>query len=91
MSKTRSIEVNELLQQALSIIKKEITKIEKNQVDQLIDRTAAMTLNDYLRTLLTMKREVRADNMEEQLEDLDDQEMAALAKQAATFLKGKVK
>lgn len=78
--------VDDLLQQGLSIIQDEIKKLQSNQVDQLLDPKASASLNDYLRTLLAMKREERQANMEEDLEKLNDQELHALAKQAMKFI-----
>jgi len=85
--KKKPVDVEQLLQQCLSVIQQELNKIEKNQVDALIDRQASMTLNEYTRTLISMKREVRQTNMEDDLDKLEDHELNALAQQAATYLK----
>lgn len=78
----KPVDVDQLLQQGLQVIQTEINKIEKNQVDLLIDRTAAQTLNEYLRTLIALKREGRQAHIEEDLENMEDDELKVLAKQA---------
>ncbi len=83
----KPVDVDVLLQQGLLVIQQEISKIEKNEVDKLIDRTAAQTLNEYLRTLIALKREGRQAHMEEDLEKLEDDQPRDLAIQASTYLK----
>lgn len=85
--KKKPVDVDQLLQQGLAVIQQELEKIAKNQVDQLIDRSAAMTLNEYLRTLISLKKEGRQSQMEEDLEKLEDEDLKALSKQAMEYLK----
>ena len=85
--KKKPVDVDQLLQQGLAVIQQELSKIEKNQVDELIDRQAAMTLNEYLRTLIAMKKEGRQANMEEDLNKIEDEDLKVLAKQATEYLK----
>lgn len=84
--KKKPVDVDQLLQQGLAVIQQEINKIEKNQVDQLIERTAAQTLNEYLRTLISLKKEGRQSQMEEDLDKMDDEELKAAAKAAMNYL-----
>jgi hypothetical protein len=81
MAKRKILDVNQLLQEGLGIIQQEVEKIKKNKVIELLDTKAAATLNDYMRTLLAMKREDRAAEVEETLEKLSDEELNKLAEQ----------
>ncbi len=86
MVKKKAANVDELLQQGFDVIQGEFDKFKKGQTDNLLDQKAATILNDYMRTLLAMKREERQANMEEDLEKLDDANLQELAKQAMKFI-----
>lgn len=86
MVKKKTVNVDELLQQGFAVIQGEFEKFKKNQTADLLDQKAATILNDYMRTLLAMKREERQANMEEDLEKLDDANLQELAKQAMKFI-----
>lgn len=82
----KEIDIQSLSNRGLAIIEAEIAKIEAGKVAELIDHKAAATLNDYLRTLISMKREDRQVKMQEELERLSDNDLDSLAKQAVTYL-----
>jgi hypothetical protein len=88
MAKKKAINIDDLLQQGFSIIQDEIKRLQKG-TPQLLSQEAAQVLNNYLRTLLAMKREERQDVLSEDLTALNDQELDKLAQQAMTFVKKK--
>jgi len=88
MPKKKAINIDDLLQQGFSIIQDEIKRLQKG-APQLLSQESAQVLNNYLRTLLAMKREERQDVLSEDLTALNDQELDKLAAQAMTFVKKK--
>lgn len=88
MAKKKAINIDDLLQQGFSIIQDEIKRLQKG-TPQLLSQESAQVLNNYLRTLLAMKREERQEVLAEDLTQLDDQELDKLAQQAITFVKKK--
>ena len=86
MVKKKTVDVDQLLSQGLTIFQEEITKLSKGETDKLLDQKSAQILNEYIRTLLVIKREERQANMEEDIDKLDDASLHALAKEAAKLL-----
>lgn len=82
----KEIDIQQLSNRGLAIIEGEIAKIESGNVSALIDHKAAATLNDYLRTLISMKREDRQVKMQEELERLSDNDLDNLAKEALNYM-----
>lgn len=82
----KELDIQTLSNRGLAIIEGEIAKIEANKIADLIDHKAAATLNDYLRTLLSFRREDRQVKMQEELERLSDNELDNLAKEALNYM-----
>lgn len=83
----KSISVDSLINEGLSILQEEIQKIKDNKAEELRDRSAMSLLNDYLRTAVQLKREERQAMVEAELAHLEDENLNDLAKQALIYLK----
>jgi len=79
--------VEDLLNQGLAIIGEEIDKIKNNKIDDLREKSSMVLLNDYLRTLVSLKREERQTAVETELSHLQDNDLNNLAKEALLYLK----
>ena len=88
MAKKKNINVDDLLSQGLEIIAQEIAKVKKIQKDsptEILDSKTAATLTDYIKTLLSTKREGRMAAVEADLEKMDDDSFKALTKAALDY------
>ncbi len=90
-TKLNSLDANEeinpddLLQQGFRIIQNEIQKLADG-ADDCMSREAASTLNDYMRTLIQLKKENRYASIEQDLEQLEEHDFNQLAKEAMKYL-----
>lgn len=85
--KTKQLSVSDLIHEGLIIIQEELGKIKNNLTAQLRDKQSMDLLNDYLRTLVSLKREERQANVEAELSHLQDENLDKLAKEALLYLK----
>ncbi len=83
----QDVSVDSLISQGLLILQEEIQKIKDNKVENLRDKSSMSLLNDYLRTVVQLKREDRQAMVEAELSNLEDGNLNDLAKQALMYLK----
>ena len=85
------------LEKALSIIEREVDKLDKLSISpdpsspdshQPLDRGAAATLNDYVKALITARKDEREQSKGEELHRKTDNELDELARQALEYLQG---
>ena len=75
------------LQDALSIIHKDVEKIKKlSEDDKTLDRTEATKLTDYIKTLIAVHKEEREQLKSDSLTTKSDDDIEELAKQALEYL-----
>ena len=82
-----STDVDELLNDALTLISSELEKFKSNNTSDLLDRNATISLNEYTRTIISYKKEKRLHSVEDEIAKLEDKNLDELAKQALEYLK----
>jgi len=86
VKRKQKLSVEGLIHEGLIIIQEELGKIKDNKISMLRDKPSMDLLNDYLRTLVSLKREERQTNVEVELSHLQDGNLDKLAKEALTYL-----
>lgn len=86
MAKKKQVDIDQLLNRSLHIIQAEIQKVEKKDFSNLLDPKSAATINDYIRTLLALKKEDRQAAIQDDIGKLSDKELTTLAQQALKFI-----
>ena len=83
--KKKSINSDDLINRLLSLMEKEITKIEKKQYDQLLDSRTTAALTEHIRTLVQLKKEERMLATVQEASKMSESELIELAKQAIAY------
>lgn len=83
------------LEKALAIIEREVDKLDKLSINsdpsspdspQPLDRGAAATLNDYVKALITARKDEREQSRGEELHKKTDNELDELVKEALMYI-----
>ena len=82
----KEIDIDSIIASGLKVIDDEIKKMAKTSKEAALTHTVIDSLNICLRLLFQHKKDLRDSSVTEDLQKLDQNEMIALAKQAATYI-----
>lgn len=83
---TKELDIDLIIQSGLKVIDDEIKKFAKTSKTAALSHGEIDSLNLCLRLLFQYKKDLRDSSVTEDLQKLDQNEMIALAKQAANYV-----
>ena len=81
-------EIDSFFTKSVALMKRELAKIDamSKGSKELIPSEASKIITDYVRTLVLLQKNDRAENLETSLSKMRDEDLKVLAKEATLFL-----